>query len=206
MDVPDKTTPRTLESPIYEVVLNELLAAGYPPEEFVAERVGDELTIRLTFGSDAEMGRELLRTIAAYTYYILSELSGIRGCAPEPFRSVTIEMRQEDWELVERIEVDFRNHVVYYVLGYIAGLALKRGLYLGNVSAQIVNDELRINVSLKELKALGKVLNERGAKVWRYLALSLYTSPICSTARSCGLKLELIVRGGFRRTATLICI
>jgi len=206
VDVPKITMPRTLESPIYEVLLNELLAAGYPPEDFAAERVGDELTIRLTFSSGVEMNRELLRTIAVYTYYILSELSGANSCSSKSFNRITVEVRQVGSELVERIEVNHQNHLVYYALGFVAGLALKKGLILGDVSIQTANNELRINTSVKELKALRRVLRESKAKTWRYLALSLYTSPICSIVRSCGLKLELIVRGGFRKTATLICI
>jgi len=205
VSVPNSTRSRIIESPIYEVLLNELLAAGYPPEELVTERTGDALVVRLTFGSDVEMSRELLRTIATYVYYIFSELSGARSCIPGSFKSVTVEVRQEGSELVERIEVDSRNYPIYYALGFVAGLALKKGMFLGDVSIQTENDELRINASLKELKALRRVLRESKAETWRYLALSLYTSPICSTVRSCGLKLALTVRGGFRKTATLIC-
>jgi len=206
VNVLNSTRFRAIESPIYEVLLNELLAAGYPPEELVSERTGDALVVRLTFGSGVEMSRELLRTIAAYTYYIFSDLSGVQSCTPGSFKSVAVEVHHEGSELVERIEVDSRNHVAYYALGFVAGLALKRGMFLGDVSIQTENDELRINASLKELKALRRVLRESKAETWRYLALSLYTSPICSTARSCGLKLALIVRGGFRKTATLICV
>jgi len=204
--VQNSTTPGTIEPPIYELMLSELLAAGYPPKDFAAEKADGGLAIRLTFGSGVEMRRELLRTIAAYMYYILSDLSGFWSCTPGSFKSVAVEVRHEGSELVERIEVDSRNHAVYYVLGFVAGLALKKGLYLGKLSAQIVNDELRMNISMKELKALRRALNESRAKTWRYLALSLYTSPICSTVRSCGLKLVLLVWGGFRRSAALICV
>jgi len=206
VDVSNPTTSGTIDPLVYELMLSELLAAGYPPEKFSAERVGDALAIKLTFGSGVDMRRELLRTIAAYMYYIFSDLSGARGCTPEPFKSVAVEVRQEGSDLAEKIEVDPRNHVVYYILGYVAGLALKRGLYLGKFSAQIVNDELRMSISMKELKALRRELRESRAKTWRYLALSLYTSPICSTVRSCGLKLVLLVWGGFRRSAALICV
>jgi len=206
VNVSKPATPRTPESPLYEVVLNELLAAGYPPEEFAAERVDDGLIIRLTFSSDIEMSRELLRTIAAYTYYILSELPGTRNCMPGSFKFVIIEVRQADSELAERIEVDSRNHPVYYAIGFVAGLLLKKGLYIDDVSIRATNGELRIDISTEELKALRRLLYESKAETWKYLALSLYMSPICSTARSCGLKLALIVRGGFRRTATLICV
>jgi len=205
MDVPNSTAPGTVEPLVYDVLLSELLVAGYPPKDLAAERIGDGLVIRLTFSPSTEMNRELLRTIATYTYYIFSELSGARDCIPGSFKSVTVEVRHEGSELVERIDVDSQSHAVYYALGFVAGLALKKGLILGDVSIQTENDELHINVSLKELKALRKVLHESKAETWRYLALSLYTSPICSTARSCGLKLVLIVRGGFRKTATLIC-
>jgi len=206
MDVLNSTTPGTMEPMIYDVLLSELIAAGYPPKDLAAERVSDGLVIRLTFSPSVEMNRGLLRTIAAYTYYIFSELSSTRSCTPGSFKSVTVEVRQEGSELVERIDVDSQSHAVYYALGFVAGLVLKKGMILGDVRIQTENDELHINISLKELKTLRKVLRESKAETWRYLALSLYTSPICSTARSCGLKLVLIIRGGFRKTATLICV
>jgi len=205
IDLSNRTTTGTLDPVIYELLLHELLVAGYPLEEFAAERTGNGLTIRLTFSSGVKMNRELLRTVAAYAYYVLSELSDARGYALESLDHVTIEVRHAGSELAERIEADSQNHLVYYVLGYVASLALKKGLYLGDVSIQRANDVLRISISMRELKALRQVLGEPIAKTWRYLALSLYMSPICSTVRSRGLRLELIVRGGFRRAATLVC-
>jgi len=204
--VSNSTKPGVIEPLVYDILLSELVAAGYPPRDLAAERVGDGLVIRLTFSPSVEMNRELLRTIAVYAYYLLSELSGARCYIPGSFRSATVEASHEGSGLVERIEVDSRSHVAYYALGFLAGLVLKKGLYIDDVSIRTQNDELYIDVSLKELKAVRRILHESKAETWRYLALSLYTSPICSAARSCGLKLVLIVRGGFRRAATLICV
>jgi len=206
MDVFNPTTSGAIEPLVYDILLSELVAAGYPPRDLAAEIVGDGLVIRLTFSPSVEMSRELLRTIAVYAYYLLSELSGARSCIPGSFRSATVEASQEGSDLIEKIEVDSQSHLAYYALGFVAGLALKKGLALGDVSVRTENDELYIDVSLKELKAVRRLLHESKAETWRYLALNLHTSPICSTARSCGLKLALIVRGGFRKTATLICV